>query len=174
MIYKDSGGYALTGTLTLSLIPQVNWMAVLASFFTPPVIVCVAVVATAVVATAVVAYGVVHYVSTSTASTDDSAHSRKKPNNLPKWKKLTLDMDHITSGHMPGGSRNPDGKKTVFFGLTAEQLRRAIEEAYSTCKKLQTQYDRVLVEGYSPSTGYTIQMWINLVTLIIETAYPVN
>lgn len=25
--------------------------------------------------------------------------------NLPEWKKVSIDMDHISSGHMVGGSR---------------------------------------------------------------------
>ncbi|MBQ8814995.1 MAG: hypothetical protein IJZ85_10940 [Lachnospiraceae bacterium] len=38
----------------------------------------------------------------------------KKPVNLPSWGKLTVDMRHIGSGHMPGGFRNNKGNKTVF------------------------------------------------------------
>ena len=96
----------------------------------------------------------------------------KKPVNLPSLKKLKMDMDHIASGHMPGGSRNPDGKKTVFWGLTLEQVRRAIQEAYNNASRLMTQGDRILLEGYSETYDGIIEIWVNVVEMIIETAYP--
>ena len=113
----------------------------------------------------------------STASTDSlqnasEVQSAKKPVNLPSWKKLQVDMDHISSGHMPGGPRNPDGKKTVFWGLTAEEVYRAIQEAYNSSSKLMTQGERILVEGYSEICGQIIEIWVNVVEKIIETAYP--
>lgn len=98
----------------------------------------------------------------------------KKPVNLPSWNKLTVDMEHILSGHTPNGSRNPDGKKSIFYGMTAEQILRAIKEAYNNCSKLQTQGDRVLLEGFSESYNLLVQIWVNLTTRVIETAYPVG
>lgn len=92
--------------------------------------------------------------------------------NLPSLKKLKMDMDHIASGHMPGGSRNPDGKKTVFWGLTLEQVRRAIQEAYNNSSRIMTQGERILLEGYSETYGKIIEIWVNVVEKIIETAYP--
>ena len=97
---------------------------------------------------------------------------KKKPVNLPSHKKVKLDIDHIVSGHMPDGDRNPDGKKSVFWGLTTHQMIKAIYEAYKYASKLQTQGDRVKIIGTSESFDIIIEMWINIVTDIIETAYP--
>ena len=96
----------------------------------------------------------------------------KKPPNLPSKKKVELDMDHIASGHMPGGDRNPDGKKSVFWGMTYAQVVKAVYEAYETSSKLQTQGDRIRLIGFSGSFNMFVEMWINIVTKIIETAYP--
>ena len=75
------------------------------------------------------------------------ANYAKKPVNLPSHKKVTLDIDHITSGHMPDGPRNPDGKKDVFWGLTTTQVIKAIYEAYQHSSKLKTQWDRIKIIG---------------------------
>ena len=99
---------------------------------------------------------------------------KQKPVNLPSPKKLTLDLEHISSGHMPGGNRNPDGNKTVFWGMTIDQVIKAIYEAYQYSSKLQTQGDRIKVIGYSETYNILIEMWINVVTYIIETAYPIG
>ena len=96
----------------------------------------------------------------------------KKPPNLPARKKMTLDIDHIVSGHMPNGPRNPDGKKTVFWGMTTQQVIRAIYEAYSNSTKLQTQGTNIRIMGYSNSFNLFIEMWIDITEFIIKTAYP--
>ena len=98
--------------------------------------------------------------------------NKKKPVNLPSSKKVTIDMDHVISGHTPGGDRNPDGKKSVFWGLTAQEIAKAIYEAYKYSSKLQTQGDRIQLQGWSNSFDLLIEMWINTVTYVIETAYP--
>ena len=98
--------------------------------------------------------------------------SKPKSPNLPAYKKLSLDMDHIMSGHYPGGGRNPKGKKSVFYGMTVDAVRRAIEEAYKVCEKIQTQGNNVLVRGYSETYNMVIEMWVNIKDRIIETAYP--
>ena len=95
-----------------------------------------------------------------------------KPVNLPARSKLRINMEHIVSGHMSGGSRNKNGNKTVFYGLTIDQLRQAIYDAYSNCTKLKTQGDNVLVRGYSKLYGIVIDMWVNLKDYVIETAFP--
>ena len=97
-----------------------------------------------------------------------------KPVNLPSWKKLKLNIDHIASGHMPGGSRNPSGNKSVFYGLTIQQMSNAIQEAYNNCSRVRSNGIRILVEGKSETYNVVIQMWINIYDHIIETAYPVG
>ena len=96
----------------------------------------------------------------------------KKPINLPSFKKLGINKVHIESGHMPGGSRNPNGNKTVFYGFTAQQVYKAIEEAHNNSHKLKTQGWNVLIEGYSKTYNLVIRMWVNVKDYIIETAYP--
>ena len=76
-----------------------------------------------------------------------------KPVNLPSYKKIKMDMNHILSGHGSGGSRlNPGNKKTVFpEGYTTSQIRRAVLNAYKGGKRIKTQGDSVLVRGSSGS-----------------------
>ena len=96
----------------------------------------------------------------------------KKPVNLPSWKKLEVDMDHISSGHMPNGSRNPDDKKSIFVGLTTSQVLKAIREAYNHSSKLTSIGDRIKLSGYSDTFGLVIEIWLNIADDVIETAYP--
>jgi hypothetical protein len=103
-----------------------------------------------------------------------STKNIKKPVNLPSAKKVKVDMEHVKSGHMEGGSRlTQSGKKTVFpSNWTEKQVERAILNAYKNGQKLQSQGERVLVRG--KSNGVTIEMWVNKTTKIIETAYTVS
>jgi hypothetical protein len=96
---------------------------------------------------------------------------RSKPVNLPAEKKMTVDMAHIKSGHMAGGNRNLAGRKDVFPPRMDEKaVEAAIREAYSSCKKVETQGDRVKLVG--TGGGLTIEMWLNIPAKLIETAYP--
>ena len=52
-----------------------------------------------------------------------------------------------------------------------QAIEAAVREAYRFGAKAAVQGDRVLIQG--TSGGMTIQMWVNLVTETIETAYPV-
>ena len=133
-----------------------TWLAAVAS--TNPV--GIAVLATVVVV-GVVAAGVIVY-----------NQQKKKPINLPSWKRLNIDMDHILSGHSPGGNRNPNGNKSVFWGMTAEQILRAIREAYEVAEKVQTQGNSVKLQGFSETFGIWIEMWVDIVDKILKTAYP--
>lgn len=54
--------------------------------------------------------------------------------------------------------------------MSTQQIERAILDAYRYGKKLRTQGDTVLVEGYSHDLR--IHMWVNMKTYEIETAYP--
>ncbi len=54
--------------------------------------------------------------------------------------------------------------------LTKKQIVKLLEEVYKTGKKVHTQGPRVLVRG---SYGkWTVEMWINRETKIVESAYP--
>ena len=98
--------------------------------------------------------------------------SKKKPKNLPSWKKMNLEIDHIISGHMPDGPRNPDGKKSVFYGITASQLIKLIQEAYNHSSKIATVGDRIKLRGYSSTFNVVVEIWINIADFVIESAYP--
>jgi RHS repeat-associated protein len=90
--------------------------------------------------------------------------------NLPSMKKVTIDMGHIASGHMKGGSRVSAIKDLFPETWTKNQVETAIKEAYKSAKRIHTQGDRILIQG--TFQGKTIEMWINTVTKTIETAYP--
>lgn len=98
--------------------------------------------------------------------------SKTKPINLPSYKAISIDMEHILSGHIKSGNRaKQSGKKDLFpENMTTKQIEKAIIEAYKNGKKLKSQGDRVKIEGYGG--GMKIEMWVNLKTKIIETAYP--
>jgi hypothetical protein len=92
--------------------------------------------------------------------------------NLPGWKKLTVDMEHIASGHMADGAR-VSSKKTLFpSSWTQSNVQSAIKEAYESAKKIETQGDRVRLQG--TGGGQKIEMWLNTKSKTIETAYPIN
>jgi hypothetical protein len=102
--------------------------------------------------------------------------ARPRPRaNLPAWKKLTLDMDHVAARHMPGG-REVGPTKSLFENMTEVQIRNAVEAAYRSGRRLETQVGwqgqvRVRMRGHG--SGYEIEMWVNLTSKHVETAYPV-
>lgn len=98
--------------------------------------------------------------------------NKKKPVNLPPWKKLQVDEEHITSGHMPDGPRNPDDKKSVFTGMTVVQVMRAIQEAYAHSSKIATSGNMIKLRGYSSEFNMVIEIWLDIAEKIIKTAYP--
>jgi RHS repeat-associated protein len=100
--------------------------------------------------------------------------ARPKPVSLPSARKTKVDMVHVLDRHTKGGkTAQQSGKKDLFpESMTPKQIERSIKEAYSNGKRIQTQGDRVLVQGNSG--GKTIEMWVNTKTKTIETAYPKN
>jgi hypothetical protein len=92
---------------------------------------------------------------------------------LPGWKKVSIDLEHIASGHIKGGSRVSSIKTLFPEGVNANDVGIAIRDAYRNVhSKLQTQGDRILLRGAS-SRGLEIEMWLNKATSTIETAYPI-
>lgn len=93
--------------------------------------------------------------------------------NMPAWKKITIDMEEVRSGHMVGGSRlGKNSKKDVFPAEMSEtEVARAIRDAYRNGEVLQSQgADRVFVRG--PFGTRSIEMWVNKTTKTIESAWP--
>ncbi len=93
----------------------------------------------------------------------------KKPVNLPSWGKITVNMEHIAERHMPGGG-NTAGRD-LFLNLNRQGVLAAIRQAYGSATTVSVQGERVLLEGVT-KTGMTLQMWLNKVENVIETAYP--
>jgi hypothetical protein len=114
----------------------------------------------------------VYYVSASGVLVHNS-QKYSKPINLPSAKTIQIDMQHIASGHMKGGSRVSPKKDLFPESWSQSQVEQAVRDAYKSAKRVQTQGDRVIVRG-TTSNGMTIEMWINKVRKTIETAYPVT
>ncbi|WP_286863396.1 RHS repeat domain-containing protein [Sphingobacterium sp. UBA7625] len=92
---------------------------------------------------------------------------------LPSWKKMSVDVEHVLSGHVKGGSRVSPLKTLFPETMSKETVIKTIRDAYKNVHtKLETQGDRMLLRG-TASNGLEIEMWINKATKIIETGYPV-
>ncbi len=92
---------------------------------------------------------------------------------LPGWKKVSIDIEHIASGHMNGGSRVSELKTLFPEWMSVSDVNKTVKNAYKNVhSKLQTQGDRMLLRG-TASNGLEIEMWINKATKTIETAYPI-
>jgi len=92
--------------------------------------------------------------------------------NLPSLKKITIDIEHIASGHMEGGAR-VSSKKTLFPGSwSKDTVEKAVKEAYGSAKKVETQGERVRLQG--TGGGQKIEIWLNTQSKTIETAYPIK
>jgi hypothetical protein len=96
----------------------------------------------------------------------------RKPVNLPSWRKVGIDLDHVLSGHMRGGNRVSSLKTLFPADMTRGNIASEIRSAYRNAKRLKTQGPRVLVRGRGKRLE--LEMWVNLDERIIETAYPVR
>jgi hypothetical protein len=102
---------------------------------------------------------------------DDVVEVVSKRVNLPAWKKIDIDIDHIASGHMKGGSRASSRKDLFPDNMSRSQIEKSVRKAYKHGQKVETQGDRVRVVGQDG--GLKIEMWVNTKTRQIETAYPI-
>lgn len=105
---------------------------------------------------------------------NDAIKARKfkkiKSINLPSWKKIKIDIEHIASGHMKGGSRVSDIKDLFPEYMTKKQIENNVRQAYRYGKRLKTQGSRAKIVG--EYGGITIEMWVDLDKKIIESAWP--
>ncbi|NJO81409.1 MAG: hypothetical protein HC828_00720 [Blastochloris sp.] len=96
-----------------------------------------------------------------------------------------FDWQHILDHHAPWGSvakqRKAQGvDNSIFENMTEDQIRASVQEAWRNRNRLRTQIDpatgetRILYNGKDPRSGYTIEMWFNQKTGIVETAYPLR
>jgi RHS repeat-associated protein len=97
-----------------------------------------------------------------------------KPVNLPAWRRVDVDMDHIASGHMEGGLRVSVSKDVFPSYMSRGDVESAVRNSYRYSARIRGQGDTVLVVGPGPlGSSYRIEMWVNTKTRIIESAYPV-
>ena len=96
------------------------------------------------------------------------AVAKLKPINLPSWRKIEIDMDHIVSGHQRGGARIMKNSNRSIFPeyMSRDEIERTIRQAYRYGKRIETQENRIHVRGNG------IDIWINKITKKIVTAYP--
>jgi hypothetical protein len=96
--------------------------------------------------------------------------ARPKPINLPSVSRLRINMEHIVSGHMAGGSRVSPNKTLFPSSWDACQVENAIKAAYRYGKKVQTRGPRVRIQGVYDNIN--IEMWVNTTDNVLEAAYP--
>ena len=102
-------------------------------------------------------------------------HNAAKRCNLPSYKKVKIDMKHIKDRHMKGGkTAKQSGKKNIFPETMSERkIQKTVKESYRNGKRVGSQPpDRVKVRG--EYDGVKVEMWVNVKTKELETAYPTN
>ena len=104
---------------------------------------------------------------------------RSKPPSLPSFKKVSIDMNHVLSGHSSGGNRGGPKKDRFPGWMTAPLIEKAIREAYNAAEKIGAlQYswkdgvEQITQQFQGPWGNQVIQFWYNYTTKTIETAWP--
>jgi type IV pilus assembly protein PilY1 len=98
-----------------------------------------------------------------------------------------FDWEHILDRHSQRGRiaqqrlrQDPNYIDNIFENMTDNEIKASIRRAWKNRNKIKTQApgpgeaSRIKYRGYDPETGYTIEIWQNKGTGIIETAYPVS
>lgn len=96
---------------------------------------------------------------------------RRKAINLPRMTRASIDLAHILDGHAEGGERAGSSKTLFPGGWTEKDIETAVFNAYNNGRKVATQGNRARVRGVG--SGVEIEMWVNLESKRIETAYPI-
>ena len=104
------------------------------------------------------------------AAEETGARAVKKAVNLPGWKKVEIDMQHIMERHIPGAPYAA-GRTLFPEHMGKSVIERAVRQAYRYGETVSGQGERVMVRG--TAAGLRIEMWVNKTTKSIETAYPV-
>ena len=103
-----------------------------------------------------------------------------KPINRPSAKKITIDMEHIISGHSDGGNRGGPDKDRFPEWMTPIAIERTVRYAYENADKIREmklcwdEVDGEVIRQFLEGTcgNMRIQMWLNYTTKIIESAWP--
>ena len=105
--------------------------------------------------------------------------SNSKPNR-PSIRKVTLDMEHILSGHSSGGNRGPNKDRFPSW-MTPALIEKAIRFAYENAEKAGSMQYSWPKNGLGEVCkqffighwgGMEIHFWFNYTMKIIETAWP--
>ncbi|MFE2159919.1 RHS repeat-associated core domain-containing protein [Streptomyces lydicus] len=94
--------------------------------------------------------------------------------NLPGWKKVGVDMEHVVDRHTAEGrTYKQSGIKTKFPDfMSSRRVESTIRQAYRNAEVAgPSQGPRIFLRG--AAGGLTVEMWLNRETRMIETAYPV-
>ncbi|WP_199517381.1 RHS repeat-associated core domain-containing protein, partial [Nucisporomicrobium flavum] len=100
--------------------------------------------------------------------------SRIKRINLPSHRTVDIDLDHVIKRHTAGGRiYRQSGNKTKFpDDMSPEQIESTIRQAYRNAEVVgRSQGSRRFLRG--STNGLEVEMWLDLSTRRIETAYPV-
>src|SRR5207249_11893214 len=89
--------------------------------------------------------------------------------NLPAWRKVAIDMEHVLSGHVEGGSRVSSMKSLWPYNMSPKGIERAIRTAFRYGTKVAVYGDRVKIRGQAGRL--TIEMWYDRATKQIRSAY---
>ncbi|MFV8753227.1 DUF6531 domain-containing protein [Nannocystaceae bacterium ST9] len=107
----------------------------------------------------------------------------RRPFHFPPGHKISVDMEHIMSGHTSTGcrkimsQRSGKGKDIFPANWTEEKIERAVREAYHNAderKSVTRQSDGAKHFLLGDGSGYRIAMYYNSDTHTIETAWPIN
>jgi shikimate kinase len=81
---------------------------------------------------------------------------------------LGFDWEHILEAHSNSGKiARQSGKKDIFAGLSADQIKASVQAAWKQRQKIKTQRDssgaeRIKYRGKDLSGGRVIEYWFNL------------
>jgi hypothetical protein len=97
--------------------------------------------------------------------------------NLPSWKKVSIDMDHVLDRHTLDGatfqqSAKAGGNKSLFPGdWSAKKIEKEIREAYLGASPVKTENGIVQLRG-TLSNGQSVTIYVEKKSKKITSAFP--
>jgi hypothetical protein len=95
--------------------------------------------------------------------------------NMPSWRKIKIDIEHILSGHKQGGWRTgcKGNNKSLFpEGMADQQIEKAIRQAYRNGEKFKTRGNQIGVKG--SYNDMNMEIWVDINTKEIKSAWPIK